>query len=125
GKGNDNTTDTTIIDNSKNLGINFNEQLEYIDNDQIIALRTKWVRGFLDFFNYYETPSLIDTDPKIIKYLGLKTYGFKTVLNIKWLFINQDYPTVGSQEMDDHMNILRNILDKVWNKTDIIVVGNE
>ncbi|UGU15874.1 hypothetical protein LS482_19615 [Sinomicrobium kalidii] len=125
GKPDNNSTDTTVLDDSRNLGVNFNEQLDYIDNDQLIALRTEWVRGFLNFFRYYENPSLIDTDPKITKYLGLHTYGFSTVLNIKWLFRDRDYPAAGSQEMDDQMDILRTILDKVWDKTNIIVVGNE
>ncbi len=110
---------------TQNLGVNFNEQLEYVDNDALLALNTEWVRGFLDFFRYYQNPSLINTDEKINRYLGLQTYGFKTVLNIKWLFRDSDYPTVGSSEMTSQMIILEKILDKVWHKTDVIVVGNE
>lgn len=110
---------------SQNLGVNFNEQLDYIDNDQLLALKTEWVRGFLDFFRYYDNPTLINNDEKINKYLSLHTFGFKTVINIKWLFRGKDYPAADSSEMDSQMNILTKILDKIWDKTDVIVVGNE
>ncbi|MCM8568301.1 hypothetical protein NE848_02860 [Gramella jeungdoensis] len=121
----DGSTDTGVLDDSKNLGVNFNEQLNYIDNDRLLALKTTWVRGFLDYFRYYEDPSLLNTDDKITKYLTLHTYGFKTVLNIKFLYRNRDYPEQNSAEMQNQMDFLEDLLDRVWDKTDIIVVGNE
>ncbi|APS40585.1 hypothetical protein [Salegentibacter sp. T436] len=120
----DGPVDTSYL-NTQNLGVNFNEQLDFIDNDALLALETQWVRGFLDFFRYYNDPTLINSDERINKYLGLQTYGFKTVLNIKWLFRGSDYPSMDSAEMESQMIILTKILDRVWDKTDVIVVGNE
>ncbi len=125
GQSDDEPINTQVLDDSKNLGVNFNEQLQFIDNDQLIALKTEWVRGFLDFFRYYEDPSLLNTDEQVSRYLSLQTYNFKTVLNIKFLFRDKDYPPQGSEELQNQMNMLQTILDKTWGKTDIIIVGNE
>ncbi|MDT0677896.1 hypothetical protein [Autumnicola musiva] len=124
GQSDDGPVDTSFLE-TQNLGVNFNEQLDYIDNDALLALHTDWVRGFVDFFRYYEDPTLISSDAKITRYLGLQTYGFKTVLNIKWLFRGSDYPAAGSPEMASQMAVLEQILARVWDKTDVIVVGNE
>ncbi|MEH0152867.1 hypothetical protein V6R21_01910 [Limibacter armeniacum] len=109
------------------FGINYNGQLDFVDYDNLQRTQTTWVRGFVDFFQFYNDPSKLDTDVRIQNYLTLKDNGYKTILNIKWDFKGKglSMPAVGSQEMTDYKNFLTQVLNKVWNKTDIIVVGNE
>lgn len=115
----------TPVKELQTIGLNFNEQLNYIDLGQINATNTTWVRGFWDFFQFYNAPSTLNTDEKVTKYLTLKPNGYKTILNIKWLFKGKSFPVQGSQEMDNYMAFLDTMLDKAWSNTDIIVVGNE
>lgn len=110
---------------SQEVGVNFNGQLDYIDFSNLERTRTTWVRGFVDFFQLYNDPTLLDTDERLQKYVQLKENGFKTLLNIKWSFRGKTVPTSGSTEMNNYLDFLDLLLDRVWAQTDIIVVGNE
>jgi hypothetical protein len=107
------------------VGVNFNGQFDFIDDDNLERTETSWVRGFIDFFQFYEDPDKLKNDQRLLKYLDLKSKGYKTILNIKWNFHNRSFPEPGSQEMKDYKAFLKLLLNEVWNKTDIIVVGNE
>lgn len=107
------------------VGVNFNGQFNFIDYENLKRTQTSWVRGFIDFFQFYEEPEKLKNDQRLLKYLDLKSNGYKTILNIKWNFRNRSFPEVGSQEMEAYKAFLNKLLQKVWNKTDIIVVGNE
>lgn len=107
------------------VGVNFNGQFNFIDDENLERTETSWVRGFIDFFQFYEDPDKLKNDQRLLKYLELKSKGYQTILNIKWNFHNRSFPDPGSQEMKDYKAFLKLLLDEVWNKTDIIVVGNE
>src|SRR5690606_16122538 len=47
------------------------------------------------------------------------------ILNIKWRFHNEPFPDPESAEMQEYIKFLGKILNKFWNKLDVIVVGNE
>lgn len=107
------------------VGVNFNGQFNHIDYDDLQRTKTTWVRGFIDFFEFYNDPAKLDSDERIKKYLTLKDNGYKTILNIKWQYRGKPFPAVDSEEMKNQKAFLAKIYDKVWAKTDIIVVGNE
>ena len=107
------------------VGVNFNGQFNFIDYDNLERTETTWVRGFIDFFQFYEDPDKLKNDQRLLKYLDLKSKGYKTILNIKWNFHRKSFPDPGSPEMKDYKAFLKLLLDEVWDKTDIIVVGNE
>ena len=110
---------------AQQVGVNYNGQFDFVDFDDLSRTNTTWVRGFVDFFQFYDNPSLLDTDPRIQKYLQLNDNGYKTILNIKFDYKGKDFPAVNSTEMNNVKAFLAQIYDKVWAKTDIIVVGNE
>lgn len=109
------------------LGVNYNEQLPFVDFNDLERSKTIWVRGFIDFFQLYENPSALHSDERIIKYLSLKPAGYRTVLNIKWNFKvrAQSFPAEGSATMKLYLGFLERLLEKVWLQTDILVIGNE
>ncbi|OYX26652.1 MAG: hypothetical protein B7Z06_05290 [Flavobacteriales bacterium 32-35-8] len=113
------------ITNAQTIGLNFNEQLQFVDIPQISATNTDWVRGFVEFFQLYENRELLNTDERITKFLTLKPSGFKTVLSLKFQFRGIDYPAPNSQELNDYLDYMDVVLDRIWNGTDIIIVGNE
>jgi len=110
---------------AQQVGVNFNGQFDQVDYDNLERSKTTWVRGFIDFFKYYEDPGLLETDPRILNYLELQDNGYKTILNIKWNYRQKSFPEYGSAEMDKIRKFLLQILDKVWGHTDIMVAGNE
>mgnify|MGYP003664366840 CR=1 FL=1 len=115
---------SSIID-VQTIGLNFNEQLQFVDLQQISATNTDWVRGFVEFFQFYENRSLLNSDERITKFLSLKPSGYKTVLSLKFPFKGKDYPVSNSQELNDYLNYLDVILDRLWVGIDVIIVGNE
>tara|TARA_R110002050_G_scaffold188756_9_gene323416 strand:+ start:2638 stop:3888 length:1251 start_codon:yes stop_codon:yes gene_type:complete len=107
------------------IGLNFNEQLQYVNLPQISATNTKYVRGFLDFFQFYYDKSLLSSDERITKFLSLKPSGYNTILSLKFLFKGKSFPLPNSQELNNYLEYLEMILDKIWTGADIIIVGNE
>lgn len=110
---------------AQKVGINVNGQFDVMKFENVKRSGTVWVRGFLDFFQLYPDPNNLDTDKRVQNYLKLKDKGYKTILNIKWNFSNKDFPDSASTEMQNYKSYLKKLLDKVWDKTDIIVIGNE
>ena len=109
----------------KDFGVNYNGLLNQIDDSDLQRTNTKIVRGFIDFFKYFNNPALLDTDPRISEYLLLKSKGYTPALNIKWAFHSKSFPEPNSAELAQIESFLVTILDKVWDQTDILVVGNE
>ncbi|MCG6186305.1 LamG-like jellyroll fold domain-containing protein [Maribellus maritimus] len=118
---------TSLWIHAQEMGINFNESLFHAEDvDKLGRTKTTWVRGFFEFFKYYENQSsLTDVDDQLEDFLNLKNAGYKTILNIKWNFHNQSYPDTTSAEIVAYNEFLQRVLDRVWGKIDIIVVGNE
>jgi hypothetical protein len=110
---------------AQQVGLNFNEQVDFVEVSDVDKTETRWVRGFVEFFQFYDGERSLTTDEKITKFLALKDAGYKTILNIKWRFGDKSFPEPGSQRMKDYIVFLGKLLDRVWNKLDIIVVGNE
>ena len=110
---------------AQQVGVNFNGQFDQVNFNDLARTHTTWVRGFIDFFEFYNNPSKLDNDNRINTYLQLKDNGYKTILNIKFDFKGKDFPAVNSTEMNNQKDFLAQLYDKVWDKTDIMVVGNE
>ena len=117
----------TLKIDAQEMGVNFNESLfQAEDVTKLARTKTTWVRGFFDFFPYFEDQDrLTDVDDQLEDFLNLKSEGYKTILNIKWNFHNKSYPDTTSTEIEEYNEFLQNFLDRVWGKIDIIVVGNE
>ncbi len=109
------------------LGVNYNEQLQFIDFNDLGRSKTAWVRGFIDFFQLYDNQGALQTDERVKNYLLLKPRGFHTILNLKWNFKarGESFPAEGSVEMKSYLAFLEQLLDKVWQQTDVLVIGNE
>lgn len=109
------------------LGVNYNEQLQFVDYNDLKRAETTWVRGFVDFFQLYDSPAQLNADEKIIKYLSLQKEGYRTILNIKWNFKsrNESLPAKDSPKFEAYMRFLNELLSKVWYQTDLLVIGNE
>lgn len=112
-------------DKAPQIGVNYNGQFDMVNFNDLERTQTTWVRGFIDFFQFYPDHHKLINHPRIEKYLALKDNGYKTILNIKWNFHNKSFPDPGSQEMKDYKKYLKKLLDRVWKHTDIIVAGNE
>jgi hypothetical protein len=118
----------SVTGGRQSLGVNYNGQFNRLDFVDLQRTKTKWVRGFAKFFKLYKgqkNDHPIKTKQNIKFYLKLKDRGYKTILNIKWNFHNKDFPSNNSTEMRHYKKFLTKLLDVVWNKTDILVIGNE
>jgi hypothetical protein len=107
------------------FGVNYNGQFEQIVYNDLQRTQTTWVRGFVDFFQFYPVVENLETDRRLLNFLELKNNGYKTILNIKWDFSNKPFPEPGSAEIANYKKYLKKVLGKVWKETDLIVVGNE
>lgn len=107
------------------IGINVNGQYNVMKLENAERSGTIWVRGFLDFFQLYPHESNLESDERVQNYIKLKENGFKNILNLKWDFSNRSFPGTDSEEMQNYKTYLDKLLEKVWSRTDIIVVGNE
>ncbi|WP_294081619.1 hypothetical protein [Proteiniphilum sp. UBA5384] len=62
----------------------------WVEKDPIISTYCSWMRGFIDFFQLYDSTKVLLEDEKILNYLSLHKEGYKTILNIKWNFRERD-----------------------------------
>lgn len=109
----------------KALGINTNERLAEVKQEDMERTKTIWARGFLQFFDMYPNVEALDSDSNVVGLLELKENGYKTILNIKFQFRPREVPKTGSEEMKAQKEFLIALLDRIWDATDIFVVGNE
>ncbi|MGQ8338246.1 LamG-like jellyroll fold domain-containing protein [Sunxiuqinia sp. A32] len=118
---------TSLSTEAQEIGVNFNESLFHAEDVAKLGItKTIWVRGFFDFFQYYENQDrLTDIDDQLEDFLLLKSAGYKTILSIKWNFHNKSYPDTTSAEIAAYNEFLQHFLDRVWEKINIVVVGNE
>lgn len=109
------------------LGVNYNEQLQFINFNDLRRTKTTWVRGFIDFFQLYDSTKGLHSDERIKDYLSLQKEGYKTILNIKWNFRerNESLPAENSTDFKAYMIFLNKLLEQVWYSTDLLVIGNE
>lgn len=107
------------------VGVNFNEQVDLVEISDVDRTETTWVRGFIEFFQFYDGERSLDTDPKVTQFLAMKDAGYKTILNLKWRFHNEPFPDPESPEMQEYIKFMGKILNRFWDKLDVIVVGNE
>jgi hypothetical protein len=107
------------------LGVNFNEHSDSINFRDLARIHTKWARAFIEFFRLYPDTVALMHDARVNGYCRLRDSGYHTILNIKWNFHDRDFPRPGSSEMKRYEAYLSKLLDRVWSKTDIVVVGNE
>lgn len=109
------------------FGINFNEQILHIVDEDVERSGTKWVRVFFDVLKYYPNIENFRNSDEYKEYIALKRKGYSTIMSFKWDFRTRDMslPPVNSQLMKDYNEFARKMLLYTWSVTDIVVVGNE
>lgn len=100
------------------IGGNFNEHYNDIDYDEMRDANAQWLRIFVG-------PALPTRDAALNAVLSAHDNGFKTVLSIKWSFVQRDFPKPDTADMQRELDRLDVILDRVLGKVDILVIGNE
>lgn len=104
------------------LGANFNEHYEDVDYRDFAKADATWVRLFLPM------PQLDKGAAEhgaVRTTLDLHEHGYRTILSLKWPYLNRDFPKAGSDAMDRELARLDAVLPLVMGKADIIVIGNE
>ena len=105
------------------LGVNYNQFLQSIQEQELNQVNATWLRGFLDMHLLGDQdPS---QNPNIQAILEAKAHGRRTVLNLKWNYHTQPFPTAGSAAMTQELDQLNRVLPVVMGKVDILVIGNE
>jgi hypothetical protein len=105
------------------LGVNYNQFLTSIQEPEINQVHAKWVRGFLDMHLLGDQdPS---RNPDIQAILEAKAHGRHTILNLKWNYETEPFPTPGSAAMTQELDQLNQVLPVVMGKVDTLVIGNE
>lgn len=112
------------FDFTYNMGVNLNEQAAQADLDDLADTKTKWVRSFVEMIDVYKTNS-IDTNPNLNTFITFKAKGYKTVLNLKFNFVANVFPAVGSTDWNNYIAFIDQVLAKAMPYTDVLVVGNE
>ncbi|WP_222428309.1 hypothetical protein [Sphingomonas suaedae] len=111
-------TPTGAVDFGGAIGANFNEHYDDIDYDEMREANAKWLRIFVG-------PALPTRDAALNATLAANSNGFKTVLSIKWSFLDRDFPRPDTANMQRELDRLDVILQRVMGKVDILVIGNE
>src|SRR6266481_4836780 len=105
------------------LGVNYNQFLESIQEQEFNQVNATWLRGFLDMHLLGDQdPS---QNPNIRAILEARAHGHRTVLNLKWNYQTQPFPQPGSAAMTQELDQLNRLLPVVAGKVDILVIGNE
>lgn len=115
------------------LGINFNENLDpdFVHFSEIRHSTTTWVRGFITFFDLYHKYKSGDVnwfaDPRLLTYQKIHDSGYRTVLNIRYMFKKYGLaiPSKQSGLFADYLDFTDSLLNRLLPETDIIVAGNE
>jgi hypothetical protein len=130
---------------SQELGANYNENIDQINNDMILDSGVRWVRGFVHiprhFLNVTSSGtvtgvnfSAIRSFDAIDQFIGVKELEvggepIKTILSFKldFKFRNMGVPEEGSAAMYYFMTAIETFLKEkdLGSKIDILVVGNE
>jgi hypothetical protein len=105
------------------LGVNYNQFLQSIQEQEVSQVNATWIRGFLDMHLLgNQDPS---QNPNIQAILKAKAHGRRTILNLKWNYETGPFPTAGSGAMTQELDQLNRVLPVVMGKVDILVIGNE
>jgi len=114
---------TTPAFSQEALGVNYNQFLQSIQEEEVSQLHATWLRGFLDMHLLGDQdPS---QNPDIQAILEAKAHGRRTILNLKWNYETGPFPTPASAAMTQELDQLNRVLAVVAGKVDILVIGNE
>ncbi|WP_186456766.1 hypothetical protein [Sphingomonas suaedae] len=100
------------------LGGNYNEHYQDIDIVDLQKANAQWIRTFVRLAQG-------DRDAAIAKLLDTGDQGYKTILSLKWVFEQRDFPQPGTPAMQTEINRIDSLLAQVMGKVDILVIGNE
>lgn len=115
------------------MGVNYNECLspDFVRFSELKNSKTTWVRSFITFFDLYNKYTHGDEDwnkdPRLVTYQKLQDSGYKTVLNIRYMFSRYKLkiPLKNTKRFTAYMNFTDSLLEVVLPETDVIVAGNE
>ena len=105
------------------LGVNYNQFLRSIQEQEISKVDATWIRGFLDMHQLGSQDPSQNADIQAI--LKTKAHGHRTILNLKWNYETEPFPVPGSAAMTQEIDQLNRVLPVVLGKVDILVIGNE
>jgi hypothetical protein len=105
------------------LGVNYNQFLQSIQEQEVSKVNATWIRGFLDMHVLGNQDPSQNADIQAI--LKAKTHGRRTILNLKWNYETEPFPTPGSAAMSQEVDQLNRVLPVVLGKVDMLVIGNE
>jgi hypothetical protein len=105
------------------LGVNYNQFLRSIQDQELSQVKATWIRGFLDMHLLGHQDPSQNADIQAI--LKAKADGRRTILNLKWNYETEPFPAPGSAAMTQEADQLNRVLPVVLGKVDILVIGNE
>ena len=105
------------------LGVNYNQFLQSIQEQEVSKVNATWIRGFLDMHLLRNQDPSQNADIQAI--LKAKARGRRTILNLKWNYETEPFPTPGSTAMTQELDQLNRVLPVVLGQADILVIGNE
>jgi hypothetical protein len=105
------------------LGINYNQFLQSIQEQEVSKVNATWIRGFLDMHLLGNQDPSQNADIQAI--LKAKARGRRTILNLKWNYETEPFPVPGSTAMTQELDQLNRVLPVVLGKVDMLVIGNE
>jgi len=97
----------------------------------LVRVRSTWIRGFVDYFDFSNGKKNIQTDSGLAKFHDAHQAGYKTIVNIKFDFSDLQFPPSGKPfpttdtGIDAALSYLDTFLSAVYPDCDILVVGNE
>jgi hypothetical protein len=105
------------------LGVNYNQFLQSIQEQELNQVDATWLRGFIDMHLLGDQdPS---QNPKIQAILEASAHGRRTILNLKWNYHTLPFPKPGTPAITQELDRLNRLLPVVMGKVDILVIGNE
>lgn len=109
---------------AQDMGVNFNGVFTQIDPGDLLRTKTKWIRGFIDYFDFEAGVQKLPDNPGLAKLHAAHIAGYKTIINVKFNFEKRNLPTT-SAEIQTELNYLDTLLSAIYQDCDILVAGNE
>lgn len=118
------TLGTHLAAPAQDIGVNFNGVFSQIDEGDLLRTRTKWIRGFVDYFEFKTGVQKLVGNAGLAKLHIAHIAGYKTIINVKFNFEKRNLPTT-SAAIQQELNYLNKLLSAVYQDCDILVAGNE
>nr|WP_221382703.1 hypothetical protein [Actinoplanes polyasparticus] len=111
------------------VGVNYNGMSRNVDvapGGELERVGAEWARAFVDMQQLLDKNAAeIAADEDIAGVRRLHGSGYRTIVSLKWPFLDRDFPRPGTVRMKKYVDVMHRVLDGTGPGVDVVVAGNE